>query len=89
MFTRSDGVCTYQADIAEPAHAGAAGAFGNAVALSGDGATAMIGDVGVGQGAAWQFTRSNGAWTQQSPLLHPSDWLAHNAFGSDVASSSP
>jgi hypothetical protein len=43
---------------------------GSAVALSGDGNTALIGGSGDdgGVGAAWVFTRSSSAWTQQSKL---------------------
>src|SRR4051812_7657914 len=83
VFTRSDGVWTFQADIAEPAHPGIAGGFSFSVALSGDGDTALIGDTGVGQGAAWVFTRSNGVWTKQSPELQPSE-AVYPFFGSDV-----
>jgi hypothetical protein len=38
-----------------------------AVALSGDGNTAVLAEPGdnVGMGAAWVFTRSSGVWTQQ------------------------
>jgi hypothetical protein len=46
------------------------GQFGSAVALSGDGATAMVGGEGDNeQGAAWAFTRSGGTWLQQGPKL--------------------
>jgi hypothetical protein len=54
---------------------------GNSVALSSDGNTAIVGgptDNGsapVSTGAAWVYTRSNGAWTQQQKLL------ANNAVG--------
>src|SRR6516162_3978145 len=48
---------------------------GRAVALSGDGNTAIVGgpnDNAVGQsavGAAWVFTRARGAWRQQGQKL--------------------
>ena len=47
---------------------------GTSVALSGDGNTAMIGGIGLGNdgypaAAAWVFTRNGGAWTQQGPKL--------------------
>jgi hypothetical protein len=53
------------------------GRFGYAVALSGDGNTALIGarygiaggETGIGAGAAWAFVRSGGAWTQQGGKL--------------------
>ena len=56
--------------------AGKIGPFGNAmqgysVALSADGNTAIVGGINDnnGVGAAWIFTRSNGAWTQQGNKL--------------------
>ena len=47
------------------------GQFGASVALSSDGNTALIGGDGdnSGAGAAWVFTRSGGAWTQQGAKL--------------------
>ncbi len=44
---------------------------GGAVALSGDGNTAIVGGWGdnSGIGAAWIFTRSGGVWTQQAKLV--------------------
>src|ERR1700759_4766081 len=47
------------------------GGFGSAVAISGDGMTAIVGapsDAG-GRGAAWVFTREGSTWTQQSEKL--------------------
>lgn len=45
--------------------------FGDSVALSADGNTALIGGPGLnnGAGAAWIFTRANGTWTQQGSSL--------------------
>jgi hypothetical protein len=47
------------------------GRFGWAVALSGDGNTALIGGnyQNIGAGAAWVFTRSGSTWTQQGGKL--------------------
>jgi hypothetical protein len=46
------------------------GLFGSAVALSGDGSTALVGGEGDNeQGAAWAFTRSGATWLQQGPKL--------------------
>lgn len=47
------------------------GAFGQVVALSGDGSTALIGTplVKTGDGAAWVFVRRAGRWQQQGPKL--------------------
>ncbi len=63
-----------------------AGAFGSSVALSGDGNTALIGgtdDASVG--AAWVFTRSGGAWTQQGAKLVGIGESGNGAFGNSVA----
>jgi hypothetical protein len=76
VFTRTGGVWTQQGSKLV-----GTGAVGNAqqgysVGLSGDGNTAIMGgpndnfDPNSGAaGAAWVFTRSNGAWTQQGPKL--------------------
>jgi hypothetical protein len=71
VFTRSSGVWTQQGP--KLVGTGAAGpAFqGSSVALSADGNTAIAGGyLDNGQvGAAWVFTHSGGAWTQQGPKL--------------------
>ena len=48
-----------------------ASSFGQSVALSGDGNTALAGGFSdsIGVGAAWVFTRSAQTWTQQGPKL--------------------
>src|SRR5882724_2440491 len=49
------------------------GNFGNAVAVSGDGNTALVGayaDNGT-IGAAWVFTRSGTTWSEQAKLTAP------------------
>jgi hypothetical protein len=71
VFTRSGGVWTQQGG--KLVGSGATGnAFqGAAVALSGDGNTAIVGglqDSGAA-GAAWVFARSGGVWTQQGSKL--------------------
>jgi hypothetical protein len=68
VFTRSAGVWTQQTKLASP---DPAAQFGNAVALSADGATAVIGGPGdsTNVGAAWVFTFSSGMWSQQAKLL--------------------
>lgn len=44
--------------------------FGTALALSGNGDTALIGAPGNGErGGAWVFTRTDGHWSQQGPRL--------------------
>ncbi len=50
--------------------------FGNAIAISADSTTAVIGDQNDNNstgGAAWVFTRSGTTWSQQGPKLVPSD----------------
>jgi hypothetical protein len=71
VFTRSHGAWTQHGN--KLVGTGAAGPAGQgwSVALSGDGNTAIVGgwrDKG-GIGAAWVFTRSHGAWTQQGNKL--------------------
>ncbi len=47
------------------------GEFGNSVAISGDGSTALIGGDfdGSGKGAAWIFSSSGASWTEQTELV--------------------
>jgi hypothetical protein len=68
---------------------GSGSQFGDAVAISNDGNTALIGaqiDNG-GKGAAWVFTRSNGTWTQLGlKLIAPvSEEPGDSDFGASVA----
>ena len=64
--------------------------FGASVAFSADGATALIGGPydNNNAGAAWVFTRSGAAWTQQGPKLTASDETGNGYFGLSVALSS-
>jgi hypothetical protein len=62
--------------------------FGDGVALSADGNTALIGGPGdnSGSGAAWIFTRSAGIWSQQgSKLTGGKEEIEHATFGRSVA----
>jgi hypothetical protein len=81
VFTRSEGTWTQQGEklvgdcASSCANEGTgetgAGDFGGSVALAADGDTALIGgreDNGEA-GAAWVFTRTGGAWTQQGEKL--------------------
>jgi hypothetical protein len=65
------------------ADSGEAG-FGDSVALSADGSTALIGGTGAhtGTGTVWLFTRSDGVWSQQQEL---SGDEVDGFFGSSVA----
>lgn len=64
--------------------------FGEAVALSGDGDTALIGgiDDDHDRGAAWIFQRSGDSWRQQGPKLVASGEVGAGALGTAVALSS-
>ncbi len=81
VFTRADGVWSQQGeklvgDCTESCAEGGTGEtynawFGYNVALSADGNTALIGGFRDNnwRGAAWVFTRANGAWSQQGEKL--------------------
>ncbi|MBV9069830.1 MAG: WD40 repeat domain-containing protein [Acidobacteria bacterium] len=60
---------------------------GFSVALSADGNTAIVGGAGddQGKGAAWVWTRSEGAWTQQGPKLVVSDTAGAAGLGFAVS----
>jgi hypothetical protein len=65
--------------------------FGRSVALSGDGATALIGSPceNACAGAAWVFTRAGSSWTQQGPkLTGGAEEGVDGRFGFSVALSS-
>jgi hypothetical protein len=70
VFTRSAGVWTQQTKLVGTGAIG--NAFqGDAVSLSADGHTAIVGGLNDNDllGAAWVFTRSGGLWTQQAKLV--------------------
>jgi hypothetical protein len=70
-----------------------AGSFGSGVALSGNGATALVGaednehEVGKERGAAWVFTRSEGKWIERTEFTD-TEGIKEANFGSSVALSS-
>jgi hypothetical protein len=69
------------------------GEFGDSLALSADGETAMIGgtsdSTGVEAiGAAWSFVHTSGGWVQQGPKLTANDEIDASHFGWSVALSS-
>jgi uncharacterized protein YjbI with pentapeptide repeats len=87
VFVRSAGTWTQQGPkLTAP---GFGGDFGYSVALSLDGDTALIGspqiNAGEGAGAAWAFTRSGTTWSQQGPMLAPTDETGQGHFGDSVA----
>ena len=61
--------------------------FGEAVAISGDGGTVLIGGRRSHEnvGAGWVFVRSGESWTQQGERLTPSDETGEGQLGSSVA----
>ena len=62
---------------------------GTSVALSADGATALVGgpSENTGYGAAWVYTRTSGRWSRQGKLVG-SDPIGKSSFGVSVALSS-
>src|SRR5271165_5271939 len=90
VFTRSGAAWTEQGEKLTGSGEAGGGAFGRSVALSSDGNTALIGAGGddVGVGAAWVFTRSGAAWSQQGKKLTGSGEAGGGAFGRSVALSS-
>ena len=88
VFTRSGSTWTQQGSKLTGADESGTGRFGSAVALSGDGATALIGgpyDDAL-TGAAWVFTRSGSTWAQQGSKLTGTGASAGGLFfGNSVA----
>jgi hypothetical protein len=93
VFTRSGGAWTQQAELTAADATSRAG-FGSALALDGDTALVGAGGATVGgrlnAGAAYVFTRSDGAWSQQAELTDPGaaagDWFgAALALDGDAA----
>lgn len=53
--------------------------FGFSVSLSGDGGTAAVGNLGVGQSNAYVFTRTGGVWAERQILPHlPSAYFGYS-----------
>ena len=73
IYARANGVWTQQGNKLVPVGEVGPGNAGWSVALSADGNTALVGvpndNAQQFAGAAWVFTRSNGAWTQQQKLV--------------------
>ena len=90
VFTLSGGEWTQQGAKLTGAEESGAGRFGESVALSETGETAMIGapDDNKDVGAAWVFTRSGETWTQQGPKLTGSGEVGEGELGLTVALSS-
>ena len=84
VFTRSGTTWTQQGS--KLVGTGGGGDFGNSVALSDDGDTALVGGpIGSVVGAAWVFTRSGTTWTQQGPMLVGTGAVGRAYQGESVA----
>jgi hypothetical protein len=82
VWIKSGGVWTQQGNKLVAVDALGRAAQGNAVSLSADGNTAIIGGVGDNQssGAAWVWTRSGGVWSQQSKLIGSAAGPAYQGY---------
>ena len=89
VFVRSGGTWTQQGSRLAPASEGD-DKFGQSVALSGDGNTALVGGQGYNgsDGAAWVFTRNGSTWSQQGSALTGSGVSSFANQGYSVALSS-
>jgi FG-GAP repeat len=87
VFTRSGSTWTQQGSKLTPGSEEiGAGAFGNKVALSAEGNTALIGDYhdNSDAGGAWVFTRTGSTWSKQANL-EPTGETLKGESGSSVA----
>jgi hypothetical protein len=66
---------------------GSGSQFGDAVAISPDGNTALVGALidNSSKGGVWMFTRSGGVWSQQGQKIVPNDEVNSAEFGTSVA----
>ncbi len=87
VFTRSGSTWTQQGEKLTGAGESGGGWFGQSVALSADGNTALIGGPNDDHevGAAWVFTRSGSTWTQQGEKLTGGGEVGEGYFGRSVA----
>jgi IPT/TIG domain len=87
VFTRSGSNWAQQGAKLTGAGESGTGGFGDNVALSSDGNTALVGGAvdNEGVGAAWVLTRSGESWTQQGAKLTGAGEGGKGLFGSSVA----
>jgi hypothetical protein len=87
VFVRSAGAWSQQGSELTGTGANGNANFGAGVALSTDGATALIGGPvdHQGVGAAWIFTSSGSVWSQQGSKLTATDAAGTPGFGASVA----
>ena len=90
VFARTVSAWAQQGAKLTPSDASGAAGFGGGVALSADGTTALIGGPvdkpgKEPEGAAWEFIRSGGNWSQQGTKLKGSGQVGEGEFGIGVA----
>jgi hypothetical protein len=87
VFSRSGGTWSQQGGKLIGKEESGFGEFGYSVALSGDGASALIGGTGdnASTGAAWAFTRSGSTWSQLGTKLSGEGESGAAEFGQAVA----
>jgi hypothetical protein len=87
VWTRSGGVWTQQGSKLVGTAAVGSAYQGGSVSLSADGNTALVGGLSdnAGIGAAWVWTRSGGAWTQQGPKLVGTGTAVYGHQGASVS----
>ncbi len=86
VFTRSGSAWTQEGAKLTGKGEQGEGRFGSSVALSAEAETALIGGpTDEGRGAAWVFTRSGSAWTQEGAKLTGEGEQGEGQFGSSVA----
>jgi hypothetical protein len=86
VFIRKGDKWSDQQKLANPSSGRGRGQFGDEIALSGDGTTALIGDYAHdgGLGAAWVFVRKGSVWIDQRKLTG-FDEIGDASFGDSVA----
>jgi hypothetical protein len=91
VFTRINGVWTQQGAKLIGSDAAGLASQGVSVALSADGNTAIVGGHTdfANSGAAWVYTRSNGAWTQQGTKVVGTGAVGPQVFQGAVAQAHP
>lgn len=82
VFTRSGVTWTQQQRLTGSTATANNSQFGNSIALSADGNTAIVG-TGSGVGAAYVFTRSGSVWTEEQVLI-PSNGGATSGWDVDI-----
>jgi len=87
VYTRSGGIWTQQGSKLVSSDGDGSAQQGNAVSLSADGNTALVGGNynNGGEGAAWIYTRSGGIWTQQGTMLVGTGDDANSSQGQSVS----